>query len=84
MVTCARAKVSVVSIFLRKRRRISILNICVPGNEPFMLKVLWVHSSRRGDSVPESLGLEKDELFPITDWVWVTENLHFHQLSASH
>ena len=50
---------SVVSSFVRKGRRIYLVNFCEPWHEVFMLRVLRVPSWKRGDSVPASLGSRK-------------------------
>ena len=82
MVTSIRANLSVVTTFLRKGIRISLVNICEPGCKVFMLRDLRVLSWRRGDSVPASIGLGKDEMFLIIGWVWVTEDWYSGILSA--
>ena len=46
------------------------------------VRVLWVPSWRRGDLSLEVIGVEKDVLFPIINWVWMSEDLHSGPLSS--
>ena len=56
VVTRASANLSVVSTFVRKGRRISLLKYWESWHEVFILMALRILSWKRGDSVPASLG----------------------------
>lgn len=75
VVTRDSANLSVVYILVRKGRRVTLVKYAEPWSEVFMLRYL-VPSLKRGDSTLQVVVLEKDELFPIINWVWVTEDLH--------